>query len=1122
MQMKYNISIELASVIFVAILCIYQEVQYSNKQEANRAFKRMAWTVLSALCMDIVTAVTISYAAMIPNWMNIILNTVYFELDALIAFFFVLYIAVHVYKQEERKSFLRLNYVIQAAYLCLLLMNMAAGWIFSFSDTNEYIHGPIYMIVYILPLYYLLFSIGILISKWAAFQRRQRFSIIFFEGFIVVGMALQFLFFPHVLLSVFAISVGLVVLQYSLETPDYQRLMNTMKELEHAKEDALEANRAKGEFLSNMSHELRTPINAILGFNEIILKETQESLMAECAWKVQSTGRALLSVVNDILDFTSIDKGELKLEIEPYDTLSWLQDIISYARFSGEKKGLECRISIDENIPQQLSGDMVRLTQIVNNLISNAVKFTQEGSIELSAIWQAVDENSGKLCVQVNDSGIGMRPEDVEELNNLEKTEKSFLRYDNRKTRDKQGIGLGLTIVTRLLSLMESHLNLQSIYGEGTEASFEVKQDIVSHEPIGKFKDTFGIPEASYRNKKTAWLAPDVRLLAVDDNAMNLDMFTGLLKHTKIQIDTATNGEEALKLLEENSYDLVFLDHMMPVLDGIETLQEIRKRNLCPDTPVIALTANAVAGAKGHYLEVGFENYLSKPVKGVELEKMIQEYCSQKLYINGEDEGVTEDAVLQTSSEDDFLSRLSFLDTATGMTYCCDSEDFYREMLSSYMKNQRKEELEQDFEQEDWENYRIAVHALKSTSLSIGAVSVSEQAKALEMAAKAEDHDFIRENHGQLITDYQKLLTRLDEALNIQETVSQTKEVVERRMHIPYIYAVDDDPTNLWVIEKMLKEEFTVACFDSGEKLLQALESEIPDMILLDVRMPGMDGFEVLKRLKQNEDYREIPIIFLTADEERDTEIEGFKNGVNDFIHKPFIVEIVIQRVKRILQMDRLQKDLQSEVEKQTKEIIEQKNQVERLNEEIIMTLVGAIDAKDTYTNGHSKRVAEYARAIAKRLGRSESELSDIYVSGLLHDVGKIGIPDTIINKPDKLTDEEYAVIKTHPAIGATILNNISAISDIATGAHWHHERYDGRGYPDGLTGTEIPEIARIIGVADAYDAMTSKRSYRSVLPQEVVREELRVGKGTQFDPLFAEIMISLIEEDTEYQMREH
>lgn len=1120
MQMKYNISIELASVIFVAVLCIYQEVQYSSKQEVNRAFKRMAWTVLLALCMDIVTAVTISYAAMIPNWINLILNTIYFEADALIAFYFTLYIAVYAYKREERKGFLRLNNAIQTAYLCILLMNTATGWVFSFDDGGEYIHGPIYMIVYIMPLYYLLFTIGMLISKWTVFQRRQRFSIIFFETFIVVGLALQILFFPHVLLSVFAISIGLVVLQYSLETPDYQRLMNTMKELERAKEEALEANHAKGEFLSNMSHELRTPINAILGFNEIILKETQESLMAECAWKVQSTGRALLSVVNDILDFTSIDKGELKLEIEPYDTLSWLQDVISYAKFLGEKKELECKISIDENIPQQLSGDVVRLTQIVNNLISNAVKFTQEGSIEFSAVWQVVDENSGKLCIQISDSGIGIRAEDVEELNNLEKTEKSFLRYDNRRTRDKQGIGLGLTIVTRLLSLMGSHLNLQSIYGEGTEVSFEVKQDIVSKDPIGKVNDTFGIPEASY--KKTVWLAPDVRLLAVDDNAMNLDMFTGLLKHTKIQIDTATNGEEALELLAENSYDLVFLDHMMPVLDGIETLQEIRKRNLCPDTPVIALTANAVAGAKGHYLEVGFENYLSKPVKGAELEKMIQEYCSQKLYVNGEDGEAIEDSALQAPSGDDFLSRLSFLDTATGMAYCGDSEDFYREMLSSYMKNQRREELEKDYEQEDWENYRIAVHALKSTSLSIGAGNVSEQAKALEMAAKAEDHAFIRENHGQLMSDYQKLLTRLDEVLNTQETVLPTKEAAERRMNIPYIYAVDDDPTNLWVIEKMLKEEFTVACFDSGEKLLQALEKEVPNMILLDVRMPRMDGFEVLKRLKENEDYREIPIIFLTADEERDTEIEGFKNGVNDFIHKPFVVEIVIQRVKRILQMDRLQKDLQSEVEKQTREIIEQRTQVERLNEEIIMTLVGAIDAKDTYTNGHSNRVAKYARAIARKLGKSESEISDIYVSGLLHDVGKIGIPDTIINKPDRLTDEEYAVIKTHPAIGATILHNISAIPDIATGAHWHHERYDGRGYPDGLAGTEIPEIARIIGVADAYDAMTSKRSYRDVLPQEVVREELRVGKGTQFDPLFAQIMISLIEEDTEYQMREH
>ncbi|MBD5445513.1 MAG: response regulator [Lachnospiraceae bacterium] len=369
--------------------------------------------------------------------------------------------------------------------------------------------------------------------------------------------------------------------------------------------------------------------------------------------------------------------------------------------------------------------------------------------------------------------------------------------------------------------------------------------------------------------------------------------------------------------------------------------------------------------------------------------------------------------------------------------------------------------------------------------------------------------------------DYSGLLSRIDGALNGEKDLPQQVKAGPNG-DIPSIFAVDDDLMNLRIIERMLEGQFSVTCFDDGRKLLEALENELPDIILLDVRMPEMDGFEVLRRLKGNERYKEVPVIFLTADEERDTEVEGFKAGVLDFIRKPFVLEIMIQRVKRIIQMDRLQKNLQSEVEKQTSEIVEQRNQVERINEEIILTLAGVIDAKDKYTNGHSNRVAEYARAIAERLGKPDYEVKNIYVAGLLHDVGKIGISDNIINKPGKLTDEEYATIKTHPTIGANILSNISAIQDIATGAHWHHERYDGRGYPDGLAGEAIPEMARIIGVADTYDAMTSKRSYRDVLPQNVVREELVKGRGTQFDPIFTDVMLSMMDEDTQYHMREH
>jgi putative two-component system response regulator len=233
-----------------------------------------------------------------------------------------------------------------------------------------------------------------------------------------------------------------------------------------------------------------------------------------------------------------------------------------------------------------------------------------------------------------------------------------------------------------------------------------------------------------------------------------------------------------------------------------------------------------------------------------------------------------------------------------------------------------------------------------------------------------------------------------------------------------------------------------------------------------------------------------------------------------DFIKKPFVPEVLTLRVRHILELVRLQRNLTDEVEIKTQEN-------ESLSLRIVQTLAEAIDAKDTYTNGHSGRVAKYSREIARRYGYSRKRQDEIYMMGLLHDVGKIGVPDAVINKPARLTDEEYAQIKTHPTMGDRILKNIRERPKLAIGARWHHERYDGTGYPDGLSGNDIPEEVRIIAVADAYDAMTSRRSYRDILSQDIVRKEIQNGKGTQFDPAFADIMLTMIEEDKDYMLRE-
>ena len=339
-----------------------------------------------------------------------------------------------------------------------------------------------------------------------------------------------------------------------------------------------------------------------------------------------------------------------------------------------------------------------------------------------------------------------------------------------------------------------------------------------------------------------------------------------------------------------------------------------------------------------------------------------------------------------------------------------------------------------------------------------------------------------------------------------------------------WILVVDDDADNLKAASRILaSDRMRASCVRSGEDALRFLRGggALPDLILLDIHMPGMDGFDALAAIREDPALQRLPVIFLTADEDSEAEIRGLDAGAMDFIKKPFVPKVLLTRVRHIIELTRLQNDLSALVEEKTRAVLEEQGRTARLTMQIVHALAGAIDAKDTYTKGHSMRVAAYSQEIARRCGYPEDRQQRMYMIGLLHDVGKIGIPDTIIGKPDHLDDREYEIVKTHAVQGDKILRNIPEFPELAIGARWHHERYDGLGYPDGIAGDEIPEEARIIAVADSYDAMASKRSYRDVLPQEVIRSEIEKGKSTQFDPVFAEVMLEMMAEDTGYEMRE-
>ncbi len=615
--------------------------------------------------------------------------------------------------------------------------------------------------------------------------------------------------------------------------------------------------------------------------------------------------------------------------------------------------------------------------------------------------------------------------------------------------------------------------------------------------------------------------APDADILIVDDNEMNRRVAVGLMKRNGFVPDTAGSGRECIELVSKRHYNIIFMDHMMPEMDGIEALHALIDGGLISgDTAVIAMAANAIVEAREEYLQAGFTDYLSKPIVVKKLEKALEKYIPKEKisYMNKDavqsadtvepiakahpekNETKENETVAAPPQNPGVKERFSFLDTDTGITYCANDEDFYLEMLGTYFESNKLADIEKCFAEKDWSNYRILVHALKSSSLSIGAAPLSEKAKALEAAAKESNAQYIEANHADCMAAYKTLLAGIDAGLHGKAI--PTEAAAEDAAVREHILVVDDDRMNLKMAERLLKSSYDVSCVPSGEEALGFLKSNRPDMILLDLHMPGMDGFDVLKQIRSVLGFDDIPVIFLTADDDQKA-------------------EIMLKRIQRMSELSRLRHNLEDEVRKQTKTAEERRERMERLSEEAVLCLSKAIDAKDKYTNGHSERVAKYSREIARRAGMSESEQKDIYFMGLLHDVGKIGVPDTVINKPGKLTDEEFAMIKRHPGMGYEILKDITEMPGIGQGARRHHERYGGGGYPDGISGKDIPVYTRIIGVADAYDAMTSKRSYRGVLPQDVVKKEVEKGIGTQFDPVFAKIMLEMIEEDTNYELHE-
>ncbi len=727
--------IQASVIVFDLILYLFVTIQSRREQREIESFRYL-----------VVCGIVISLTDVVQNWWldkpasaanEYFINSLnMLNYLAIIVFAYGLYFYfLVIFKRPLQMWWRNFNLVIFTIYALFLALNMYNGWISLYHyDEGYYVHGPLFFPVgNLIPIFVYLLSVISYAYNARRLSFRYRRSLFIVILVVICGVIVQPMINGQVTVTGVFVSLALFILYLTVETEDYQLLVEANEILEKAKKEAQRANEEKSVFLANMSHEIRTPLNAYLGLNEMILRESGDEQTLSYAKDMKSAGNALLSVVNDVLDISKIETGDMELVEHPYHFADLMGDIDIIISSRAQNKGLNFILDIQDGLPEYLVGDATKLQQVIINILNNSVKYTERGVVILAVRGNVVD-NKLNMMMQITDTGVGILPKDLENLFD------SFKRVDSEKNKKIEGTGIGLSIVKKILDMMGGEIRIHSNYGMGTQTYIGLTQEIYDASMTYQHR-RMEITEKAVE-EETSFDVWSRSILIVDDNEMNLKVLEGLLSSSKAKVVSEPGGAEALAVLKKKKFDIVLTDAFMPV-DGETVLYEVKSNpnHINYDTPFVVVTADALSSSEEKYLAMGFDDYICKPIELKRLKEVLKKFLPE---------------------------AVGYIDKNKAMDNFAD-ETLYREVLKTFSTSAEDKinHIQSALDEKKWKDYVIFVHALKSNANTIGATELGDMAKELEAIGKQ-----LFDQQG--ATEQESILfERTPELLNLYKTVAE-------------------------------------------------------------------------------------------------------------------------------------------------------------------------------------------------------------------------------------------------------------------------------------------------------------------------------------------------------------